>query len=136
MSTMITVFMVMLCMNIVIVVAGYDVSTISDKLPLGKLFASEDVPTSLTSDAQSSIDPVNFSAVSVNTGDPGTTDFKILDALSLLKNFFGMILSLLFAPIILTVALQFPGWLTMMIAVPMTALFWISAAFLIRGVNG
>ncbi|MAF44146.1 MAG: hypothetical protein CMI54_08330 [Parcubacteria group bacterium] len=82
-----------------------------------------------------SVNPKNFTASSVNTGDPANTDFRITDTIAIVRTGFGLIASTLIAPLKMALDLDWPNWLTLLVAVPLTMLFWISMLLTFRGVS-
>lgn len=141
MTAILKTFVMLFCINIIIVLNGYTITDIKglEQTPLYRLFGNQSaatLPTTPSEEALRMINPSNFTPASVGSGDPSAADYKLFDPVALLFGFLNILISILFAPVILASALAFPAWLTWMVAMPMTVIFLISGVLVIRGIGG
>lgn len=132
MGSVSTVFIVTLIVNIMLVSFGFNITNFSTD------FIETDSTGMATAPSErliGAVNPENFTASGVNTGET-VTDYKIVDSLGVIRTGLSMIVSVLIAPLLMALQLSWPYYLVMLIAVPWTLAFWISAVLLIRGVSG
>ena len=137
MSKVLSIFMLLLCINIMIVVNGY---TISDSvIPVLTGVTEVNAVAGLNADAQATYHEGLTSNVSGTLNTDGKNYFSDLqnffDPVGIIIGFINVVGSVLFAPFVIGFALQFPGWLFLMVCLPLAAAFWVSAILLIRGVS-
>lgn len=137
MAGMTNVFIITLFINIMITILG----TVGEPLnndDITKTFIEFNNETGdvskIAGKTLDSVNPQNFSASSVNTGDPANTDFRITDSIDIIRTGFGLIGNVLIAPLKMALDLQWPNFLIMLVAIPLTLLFWISMLLTLRGV--
>lgn len=128
-----TVFILTLIVNIVLVAYGFNLNSID---VTGSFFDSVGGNiTGVSNETLSSIDPASFVTASANTGDPSASEFKLIDALGVVRSGLSLIASLLVAPMLMAFDLGWPPFLMYFVAVPWTILYWISMIYFIRGLT-
>lgn len=138
MAKVMTIFMMTLCINIMIVLNGF---TISSSSLITTFFGGTEA--NIGANAETDANAVFSGNVSgeasgiLNPQNQGNTNLlgwfdPIWATIKFIADFVG---SLFLAPMLIGFALGFPTWLFAMICIPMTVAFWISGILFIRGVN-
>lgn len=138
MAKVMTLFIMMLCINIMIVLNGYTIASSSLITSLfggsegaisgnSSLDASTVFAGNISGDASGILNPQNQG----NTNLLGWFD-PIWATIKFVGNFVG---SLFIAPLLIGFALGFPTWAFSILCIVPTVAFWISGILFIRGVN-
>jgi hypothetical protein len=137
MAKIFAIFMLLLCINIMIVVNGVKTDFATSFITKMTGASEENVIAGLDSPSGGiSLNNATTSQLNVQGKNWWDGVRQFFDSVMLTVGFItDYVATFLFAPLVMGAVLQFPTWLFWMICVPLSAAFWVSGIMFLRGVN-
>lgn len=139
MSKVLSMFMLILCINIMIVLNGItldkSVSLLSQISGVNDTTVAANLDANANTVFSQGVDAGAKDVLNIQGKNLLSNILNFFDPIQLIIGMLNIIFSVLFAPVVMAFNLGFPVWLTVMVCWPLTVAFWISGILLIRGVD-